>query len=456
MILIVLLILTVNATVVPLSECGEGRATFYDTYASEQVACMLGNDYPSDIYRVAPSEQFYLGSAQCGICYEVVGEIGSAVVMVSDLCPAKGNEGNCDSDITHFDLGENVFPLVCNKPTGVCNITYRMVACNVVGNVKVLLASGSSKYWMGLYIRNYKVGLKGVSISFGSVTRELTRENHNAWNYQTQSGEVIETPVTVTVTSIAGDTTTITLNDIVENKVYEGNGQFSIPEKTYFKPTTLDKINAPGSTDECCSLPENSVIYHDNIETFWNVGYGTYTNDQSEKKEGSASMKFTWEQWGGMNIGTAQHFMVKSMYTGIQFYVKSSSAASINLWHLNNDGKKKTVETSTEWKSVTVSFDELAFSNEYFEGFEVQSTTAGSVDFYFDEIKLVKKEDVCFQFCSDHTSTCSTISPGDANEPSNPNEPSQPGDNTNQTTDASSHLNILLGIFVMCSLLLMF
>ena len=433
--LLFITLLTVTfSKITPLSECGVGKATYYSTYAKENVACKLGNDYPSNIYRVAPNEKFFLQSNQCGICYELTGEIGSVVVMVSDLCPATAeNKGNCDGDHIHFDMGENAFPFICNKPAGGCNLTYRMVACNVEGNVKLKTTTGVSQWWLGFYARNYVVGLKSVKISFGKTTREMTRSQSNQWSYQTQSGEAITTPVTVTFTSIAGDEATIVMNDIVAEKEYVGQNQFKIPNSTFFNTETLKQSPMPQSYNECCSIPDNSVIYHDKMESFWNVGYGTYTNDKTVKKEGEASMKFTWAQWNGMNVGVVSHLIPKKLYQGLQFYVKGSQSGSISLWHLSHKDKKKTIPVTTEWVLQKVSFNELLFSDDYFKGFEIQSTTNKTVDFYFDEIKLTSIDSVCYQYCSDHVSQCKVISNSSSSNSSNSNGPSSNPSNSNST-----------------------
>ena len=54
-------------------------------------------------------------------------------------------------------------------------------------------------------------------------------------------------------------------------------------------------------------------------------------------------------------------------------------------------------------------FDELSFTDEYFVGFEVINLTAGIIDYYFDEIKLLRADSLCNKFCSDHESECKVI-----------------------------------------------
>lgn len=438
MILLFILLLQITLTksgVTPLSQCKTGKATFYDTYASENVACKLGNNYPSNIYRVAPNEKLFLQSNQCGICYEATGEIGSVIVMVSDLCPnTPENAGNCDGGHDHFDIGENAFPLICSAKSGKCDISYRMVACNVEGNVKLFTTTGVSQWWLGFYARNYVIGLKSVKITFGQTTRDMKRSNSNQWTYQTVSGEVITTPVKVTFTSIAGDEATIIMNDIQSSKEYIGQNQFKIPEKTFFNPENLQKVTLPSTYEECCSIPDNTMIYHDSIQSFWNVGYGQYTNDQTVKKEGTSSMKFTWKQWEGMNINVASHYITKSMYKGIQMFVKANKNGKINVWHLKNDGKKKQISVTTEWTLQTILFNDLSFATNYFEGFEIQHISDTTIDYYFDEIKLIKQDSVCYQYCSDHKSECKVISTNGNNNNGN-------GGNTNNNTNNNTNTN---------------
>ena len=62
--LIFFFISILHAEITPLSECRKGKTTYYATYANEEVACMLGNDYPANIYRAAPNQHFYSNSKQ--------------------------------------------------------------------------------------------------------------------------------------------------------------------------------------------------------------------------------------------------------------------------------------------------------------------------------------------------------------------------------------------------------
>ncbi|EDR23697.1 hypothetical protein, conserved [Entamoeba dispar SAW760] len=411
--LIVLFIGYSFGNLTPLSECKTADITYYEGYDTDSVACHLGTDNLDTMFRAAPNEAFYLSSQQCGICYEAVGEKGSIRFMVTDLCPANGNSDWCASDKTHFDLAANAFPKICEKDTGHCDITYRMVACDVTGNVKLLTKEGVSEYWLGFYVRNYVIGLKGVKISFGSTNQELTRTS-NYWAYQATNGNPITTPITITLTSIAGDTATIIMNDIVSNKIYEGNNQFSIPDNTFFEPTTLTKINKPSSSLECCPLPSFDIIFTDSFHSFW-----TYTNKnsvtivQNNAHSGSSALKASLSAWGNFQILANSHTVLVDIYDSVEFYIKSNANAEFWFWAFGKtDASAKTITTTTEWQKVSFKMTEIGNDGTTFGGIEFQSKTNGNIDFYLDDIKLILKEGSCNQMCSDHTpSNCSTIIP---------------------------------------------
>ena len=46
----------------------------------------------------------------------------------------------------------------------------------------------------------------------------------------------------------------------------------------------LEIESIPNSYSECCSIPDNSMIFHDNIESFWNLGYGSISLSDDKKE----------------------------------------------------------------------------------------------------------------------------------------------------------------------------
>ena len=96
---------------------------------------------------VAPPE-IYDYSNGCEICYEVIGEVGSRIIMIANKCP--GCEAVKTTGKFHLDLDERLFPYIDNKDKGRINITMRMVPCHVNGNVIFILLNL-------MIISNYKM-----------------------------------------------------------------------------------------------------------------------------------------------------------------------------------------------------------------------------------------------------------------------------------------------------------
>ncbi|MCQ2818520.1 MAG: hypothetical protein MJ252_14725 [archaeon] len=102
-----------------LSNCYKGRISQYSDAESELASCSLSNEIGDGYFKTAASEYFYKEANMCGTCYELVGELGSVKVQITDRCPAKGSN-NCNvTDFTHFDLTTPAFPYLCRMELGV-------------------------------------------------------------------------------------------------------------------------------------------------------------------------------------------------------------------------------------------------------------------------------------------------------------------------------------------------
>ena len=62
-----------------ISQCGNGKATYYDVTGEGN--CGFG-DIAKNIDTAAAEELIYDGSRGCGVCYEVMGELGSKIIMM--------------------------------------------------------------------------------------------------------------------------------------------------------------------------------------------------------------------------------------------------------------------------------------------------------------------------------------------------------------------------------------
>ena len=129
--LILFYFFSLTRSLTPLSECTQGRITYYDEY-TDGGSCGFG---PPKIYGAAPNQAFYNNGEKCGICYELIGPNGILYFMVDSHCPVVGNEAACSGDMFHFDLHKNGFLTIADRELGKLNVTFRMVACNHEGNI---------------------------------------------------------------------------------------------------------------------------------------------------------------------------------------------------------------------------------------------------------------------------------------------------------------------------------
>ena len=124
-----------------LSEKKQATITYYTTAKSADVACQLGSYIGKGFYRAAASEYFYMDSAQCGVCYELTGKLGTIKVQITDKCPA--DSAHCgDKNKVHFDLDTAGFIKLCPKADGICDVTYKMIPCKITGGVGTRIKEG--------------------------------------------------------------------------------------------------------------------------------------------------------------------------------------------------------------------------------------------------------------------------------------------------------------------------
>ena len=227
-----------------ISQCGNGKATYYETGTDGN--CGFG-DITKVIATAAAEEEIYAGSQTCGVCYEVMGEVGSKIVMIADRCP--GCTHASQTNKIHLDLDERIFPEIDEKYKGNINMSMRMVPCQVTGNVKFHIIETNSYYFNG-YVTNHKIGVKALKVSFnGGEFKEVKREMWNRF-VATNIGNVQS--IKVKIVSFADEeiecqgVTTITKGE------YDCGKQFST---NYFFDIYSNKLIQKNEMSECCKKP---------------------------------------------------------------------------------------------------------------------------------------------------------------------------------------------------------
>ena len=173
----IIYLLVSSAYSAQISKCANGLATYYTTNAYG--ACQLG-DIARKIDTAAAAPDLFNGSKACGVCYEVIGEKGSRVVMIADLCP--GCEQKSAQGRIHLDLDERYFSKIDDKSKGRVQTSMRMVPCNVSGNLKFVIVE-SNDWYFNAYATNSKIGIKALKVKYdnGSYV-EIKRTANNRFS----------------------------------------------------------------------------------------------------------------------------------------------------------------------------------------------------------------------------------------------------------------------------------
>jgi expansin (peptidoglycan-binding protein) len=308
-----------------MGPCKEGRITYYKGW-EKGGACSFGAPHSKTgagyVFGAAPNEAFYAGGARCGECYELVGPRGAIRVMITDLCPVKGNVP-CIGDMDHFDLTQPTFPYLADPTLGVANVTYRLVACDVSGPVRVYVREGSSVWWCSLTVINHRVGIAELDVSqdAGATWLSVKRESYNAWNFKPTSGS-LQFPVVVRITGTTGDQVFADLPAPTPDTVFDARSQFPVPQTS---SAVASSLGSDGQ-DVCCSPPDHiTVVYDDVLGGNWHDWSYSVTTDLAstvDPHSGTHCIQAAMQGWGGVQIGSGLAAQ-RDQYTDIEFWVKS-------------------------------------------------------------------------------------------------------------------------------------
>ena len=227
-----------------ISQCGNGLATYYP--ATSGGNCGFG-DITSTIDTAAAEAIIYDGSNGCGICYEVMGEKGSKIVMIADQCP--GCRQVTQTGKIHLDLDERIFPEIDAKEKGIIDTSIRMVPCKVSGNVLLHITETNPTYF-NAYVTNYKIGVKSLQISINNG--KYINVKRETWNrFITSISENIN-KIKVKIISISGEEIVCPeMSGIIQGE-YNCKKQFSTDK---FFDLYSKKVIGTNKKSECCKKP---------------------------------------------------------------------------------------------------------------------------------------------------------------------------------------------------------
>jgi expansin (peptidoglycan-binding protein) len=190
----------------------QGVATYYA--ATGDGACGFGPS-PNDLNVAAMDQPEWNGSAVCGECVAVTGPKGSLTVRIVDLCPG------CEQG--HLDLSQQAFAQIADVSAGKVPITWKVVPCDVTGNVEYEIKDGSSQYWTAIQVRNSRLPVAKLEWMQSGTWTDVSRATYN---YFVVSSGVGPGSYQVRITSSTGETLVDTLPPVQPNALVQGSGQF--------------------------------------------------------------------------------------------------------------------------------------------------------------------------------------------------------------------------------------
>ena len=438
LIILSLFILINSENLTPLGVCTKGRAGQYSGWRSGG-RCGFGTHQgtfnSTYMFPVAPNQDFFNSAAQCGVCYEMVGPNGVIRVRVEDYCPK--SQSYCSGDTHHFNVADEGTSYLMGSSQS-ANITFRMVACDIEEKIKILTAENLNLngYFYSFVVLNHKLAVSHIEMmqDYSNIWNNLTRQENNYWLYSnTQS--LIQFPLQFRIYSINGDFVRVIVEKLEANQTYTSDGNFYVPENTYFDPVTFKKINVDdNSKTTCCKntdtsfnyIYNNGVVNSQYINSNQNVSVITNARDSYR---GTYSLNAKFDNNGKLFFISntpinAQQF--KSITITMKAVQTCENCLYIRASGLNNNLIVGFTDANT-WKDFTFSISSLGIVNNQFNGiiFEYNQFSTQSFEIYIDKIELILNDNVqssglCFSVAGSNSNTPINENPG--NDPNiNPN-----------------------------------
>ena len=388
----------------PLSVCTKGRISSYTGWEKggscgfDSHSNAIGATY---LYPVAPNEAFFNNSAQCGICYEMVGPYGAIRVRVEDSCLKDDELGLCSGDMLHFNVANNGSKYIMGD-NNYSNVTFRMVSCDYSGNIKIKADENIDEYRYSFTILDHNIGIDNVRLNEEGTRTwiKLTRDKYNFWTYDEQT--LINFPITIRIYSINGDQVQVVVDSLEAGKTYEADGNFKVPNNTYFNVTSLKKENIPENTSECCSLDNSafSPIYKGGkiSEMYNNYEQKVIVDYNSEDYyQGKPSMKVKFQSFGKLIFQS--NFPIRAdQYTGVSISIKTNITCTNCLYFRAYDLQEKnqilSLEEENRWKTYKFDFSSMGIENNQFNGIVLYfyKSTAQPYEINIGSIELIENE----------------------------------------------------------------
>ena len=408
------LLLTNLKSLSPLSECNKGRTTKYTGWENGGI-CGFGNhtnvNGPTYLYPIAPNSGLFVSSSHCGICYEMVGPTGVIRGRVENYCPENDSFGFCSGDMYHISIPENASNYVMGSEE-LSYISFRMVECGFSGNIKILMDEESDNYYLYFIVLDHNLGVSSVSIKeYESTTwTSLERDDYNYWTYEPELDILF--PIEIRIYSINGDYVTVNIKELKDDDgIYEANSNFKIPDNTFFNLTSLEKIEIPSGSKNCCEfdLSEFSHIYKNGEINDYYFIYSQKASldyNSNEIYQDGKSMNVKFESMGKLFIKTSYPIRA-DQFGGVSIAIKTTENCSNCLYIKDYDNQNNNqvikLDSENKWKIYRITFENLGIENKQFNGIILYYNKQASQPFeiYIGSIDLLGKRNkpdagICF------------------------------------------------------------
>ena len=409
-------------------------------YGKESTEIVDGYMFVATLYDYNPQN-----TSKCGACYEMVGPSGATRFRIHNIVMVDKTLPSCADDLVCFDLADNMTPFI-HKFEDRPNVTYRMVACDYPGPLKIKTSQHTSDYYFEFVVMEHTIPVKAVKIKENGMNDfiELNRTYYNMWNWVSYTTP-LKYPITARIYSLTGDYIDVPNLTNEKEKIFSASSNFPVPNDKYFDIETLRMYDKPTKTEECCSLMKDDYIYiyKDYLLSayyLWNEVNEVKLNDTTSPFKGSNCIKVLVKSWG-VFIFYMNWPIRADQFTHIHFAIKGENTCKNCIvakgYKMETAGTKINIDKANEWKEYTIPLKDIGVNAEFW-GLRIDYMGEEKKTFYFDDIYLVENPNapdagICYE------SKDVTPKPN----PSNPSNPSTP------STSAASSLSILFFIFIL-------
>lgn len=195
-----------------------GEGTHYILSSNDTGNCSFDHNNINPFYIGAINAIDYGSADLCGTCINITGPNGMVKVKIIDQCP------EClEGDI---DLSPEAFKKLAPLVIGRIPISWKIIPCEVIGNISLYYKNGSNPFWTAVQVRNHKNPIEKLAFWDNSSASyiDLPREKYNFFVKNNGMGVG---PHQFRITDIYGDIKIVKNMNLLPNIEQESNVQFS-------------------------------------------------------------------------------------------------------------------------------------------------------------------------------------------------------------------------------------